>query len=334
MELVYRHELKKTNRGWSGYDRALGGFFLVAKESWETIEATKGDCFDASVIRTITDRKGNKVNIVRLTPHVHKFEPHNQYHKCVCGYWGSHIAYCPNTHCEVCGAEVAPSHRYEKIREWWEWEGKELKKCIEEECVGCGTHRTIVIDKYYNPFSRAFATYEDLREALLEARNYVINNRPSLPSPPPKPQPEWMWVEKEEDIEDLTYFNATHTLGPHLVIGEEVVEVEDYEEQLYPSLNPEGAFSRRAKFYRLKRWIRTLTPAAEAALEKWKRAVEGWGEALPEEVRVGLAALVVEGEEGVEAGSDLWVKLVGEACSRLTPFAFLGFFQPEPAPKL
>jgi len=70
--IIYRHQLREGER--SGYDLKLGGFFLVARESDLPPDV---HIFDAEVIRTIIDKRGKEVPIVRLTPHKHRFEPYH-----------------------------------------------------------------------------------------------------------------------------------------------------------------------------------------------------------------------------------------------------------------
>jgi hypothetical protein len=318
--LIRRTSLERSERGWFGYDRRLGGFFLVDRDSdinsplLEVVEVTK----------VFRDKRGKEVKVVRLIPHTHKYVPKDdELHVCPeCGETGMHLALCPNTRC-VCGVEVTPSHRPETRLDIVlepESGGKFLNKVEIWECSGCGKLIRYTTAKLPNPFypDKVFTSFEELRNAILNAQDKVKSNPSIIPAPPTKPQVRTRPVEKIEVWEG----SVPSWLTDYELVRVERGEVSDYEEQIYPSLNPEGSFTRRATFYITRRWVDELTPESEIALQRYYLEVENWWDNLPTEIKVGLAAMLVDEEGGAERGSETWVWLVGDAFERYTPLAF------------
>jgi hypothetical protein len=315
--LIRRTQLERSERGWFGYDRQLGGFFLVDRDS----DINSPLLEVAEITKVFRDKRGKEVKIVRLVPHTHKYTPKDEsFHICrECGKTAMHFATCPNTEC-VCGVEVTPSHlpeiRLDILLEPKD-SGKYLEKIEIWECSGCGKRLRYVTERFPNPFypDRTFTSFEELRDAIMEARDKV---KSFILSPPPKPELKTRKVEKIEEWEDY----IPSWLRDYELVRVERREVTDYEEQLYPSLNPEGSFTRRATVYVTRRLVDELTPESEIALQRYYLEVENWFDNLPTEIKVGLAAILVDEEGGAEAGSETWVRLVGDAFERYTPLAF------------
>jgi hypothetical protein len=318
--LIRRTQLERSERGWFGYDRQLGGFFLVDRDS----DINSPLLEVAEIVKVFKDKRGKEVKVVRLAPHKHKYVPRDEsFHVCSeCGETGMHLVVCPATLC-VCGVEVTPSHR-PQIRKDIVLEpedgGKFLKKTEIWECGGCGKIIHYVTAKFPNPFypDRVFTSFEELKNAILNAYGNIKSNPSLIPDLPTKPQLKTRPVEKIEVWEDL----IPCWLTDYELVRVERGEVSDYEEQIYPSLNREGSFRRKATFYITRRWIEELTPESEIALQQYYIEVENWWDNLPTEVKVGLAAALVDEESGTEAGSETWVQLVGDAFERYTPLAF------------
>lgn len=278
--LIRRTHLERSERGWFGYDRRLGGFFLVDKDS----DINSPLLEVAEITKVFRDKRGKEVKVVRLVPHTHKYAPKDdELHVCPeCGETGMHLAVCPNTRC-VCGIEVTPSHRPETrlgiVLEPQEG-GKLLEKVEIWECSGCGKLIRYSTAKFPNPFypDKVFTSFEDLKNAILDAQEKVKSNPSIIPAPPTKPQ--------------------------------------------VRTRNPEGSFARRATFYITRRWVNELTPESEIALQRYYLEVDNWWDNLPTEIKVGLAAMLVDEEGGGERGSETWVWLVGDAFERYTPLAF------------
>jgi hypothetical protein len=318
--LIRRTQLQRGEYGWFGYDRQLGGFFLVDRDS----DISSPLLEVAEITKVFRDKRGKEVKVVRLVPHTHKYVPEDEnFHVCSeCGGKGMHLAICPNTRC-ACGIEVTPSHRPEIRRDIVlepEDGGKSLRKVEIWECSGCGKLIRYTTARFPNPFypDRIFTSFEELRDAILNAQNKVKSNPSIIPAPPTKPQLKTRPVEKIEVWEG----SIPHWLTNYELIRVERGEVSDYEEQIYPSLNPEGSFTRRATFYITRRWVDELTPESEIALQRYYLEVDNWFDSLPTEIKVGVVAMLVDEEGGTERGSETWVRLVGDAFERYTPLAF------------
>jgi hypothetical protein len=197
--LIYRHQLKEGKDGrWSGHDWELGGFFLVDKES-----DLGGEVFDATVVRRIIDKRGKEVPIVRLTPHEHRFEPHHLYpethHRCpICRETERHRAVCPNRHCEDCGIEIEPTHRFERYLGSFTRVadgGRKLEEVAVLACVNCNEQTAFITDVFLNPFypKKVFHTFEELRDEILKCEEQL----PYIPPPPAEPKLERRTVASE-----------------------------------------------------------------------------------------------------------------------------------------
>jgi hypothetical protein len=327
--IIYRHQLKEDGR--SGFDRELGGFFLVARESDLPPDE---DTFDAKVIRTIIDKRGREVPIVQLTPHQHRFEPYHispeTQHWCpLCRLTELHRAICPNRHCEDCGMEMTPQHRFERrLRSYMRVAngGKQLEQVSVWECVGCNMQKEFVVDIIPNPFypEKVFETFEELRDAVLECEKLL----PFIPPPPAEPKLERRAVAREiwTDSEGLGRIRGSDK--KYEVLDEKYEEVTinlepkdpDWDdEQIYPSLGgyrPEPTtIRRRVKMYKVRVWDEELTPESEQALQQWRLDVERWAKELPIEHKVAIAAAVATEDGDERRGSQDWVKTVGEILS-------------------
>jgi hypothetical protein len=327
--IIYRHQLKEDGR--SGFDRALGGFFLVDRES----DLPEGvEIFDVvKVVRTITDKRGREVPIVLLKPHEHRFEPYpnapEAQHWCpLCRITQSHRAVCPNRHCEGCGMEMTPAHRFERFVGSFtraadggkRWEDVEVW-----ECVGCSERKEFVTETIPNPLypEKTFSTFEELRDELLRYEELL----PDIPLPPAKPQLETHTVIREDDLSSDELSALRRSGKRYEVIGEEIVELEvgptDWDdEQIYPTLVGYRTEPRTVsrKIYTVRVWEEELTPKSELELQQWRREVEKWAGKLSTSDKVAIAAAIAS--EKTERGTKEWVKEIGEILSRYSAFGF------------
>jgi hypothetical protein len=240
--------------GWVGDDPRLGGFFLVDFRSDISEDLPPDTLLEGEVTGTIRDKRGKLVNIVRLWPHVHRFQRKAAgLHSCECGKTEPHSATCPERTC-VCGVEVAhPTHRYERVVEEVlrpSSDGKYLEKQEIRECVGCGKRTEYPGLVIPNPFypDAVFTSYRELHDAIKAAEEKVKSDPTCIPTPPYQPQME-----------------TTH-------------------------------------------------PAAAAiAWQRWNLEIKNWFENIPTDIKVGLAAFLVEKiskkkpSDGIE-----WARAVGE----------------------
>jgi hypothetical protein len=345
--IIYRHQLKEDRR--SGFDRDLGGFFLVARESDLPPDV---DIFDAKVIRTIIDKRGREVPIVLLTPHQHRFEPYHispeTQHWCpLCRVTESHRAVCPNRHCEGCGIEMAPQHRFEShLRSYMRvaGNGKQLEEVSVWECVGCNMQKEFVIDIIPNPFypEKVFETFEELRDAILECEKLL----PFIPPPPAEPKLErravareiWTGSEgldrirgsgKKCEVLDEKYEEVTIELEPK--------DSDWDDEQIYPSLggyrSEPKTIRRRVKMYKVRVWDEELTPESERALRQWHLDIERWANELPIEQKVAIAAAIANEDGGEKRGSRDWVKIIGEVLSFYSAIGLASAFRRLTSPQ-
>jgi hypothetical protein len=334
--IIYRHQLREKDGRWSGFDRDLGGFFLVARES---ILPPDVDVFDAKVVRTIIDKRGQEVPIVLLTPHEHRFEPYHispeTQHWCpLCRLTESHRAVCPNRHCEGCGMEMEPQHQFERLLRSYTRVvdgGKKLEEVSVWECVGCNTQKEFVLDIIPNPFypEKVFETFEELRDAILECEKLL----PSILPPPDEPRLERQKVARESWTDSEGLSRIRESGKQYEVLDEKYEEVtielepkdSDWDdEQIYPSLggyrSEPTTIRRRVKMYKVRVWDEELTPESEQALKQWRLDVERWANELPIEHKVAIAAAIASEDAGEKRGSREWVKRVGEILSFYSAF--------------
>jgi hypothetical protein len=347
--IVYRHQLRKKDGRWSGFDRDLGGFFLVARES---ILPPDVDIFDAKVVRTIIDKRGQEVPIVHLTPHQHRFEPYHispeTQHRCrLCQVTESHRAVCPNHHCEGCGVKMEPQHRFERhLRSYMRvaGNGKQLEEVSVWECVGCNMQKEFVVDIIPNPFypEKVFETFEELRDAVLECEKLL----PFIPPPPAEPKLERRAVAREiwTDSEGLGRIRGSGKRYEVLDEKYEEVTIElepkdsDWDdEQIYPSLggyrSEPTTIRRRVKMYKVRVWDEELTPESERALRQWHLDVERWANELPIEHKVAIAAALATEDGEEKRGSRDWVKMVGEILSLYSAVGLASAFRRLTSPQ-
>ena len=341
--IIYRRQLWKKGDRWSGFDYALGGFFLVARESDLLPDV---DIFDAKVVGTTVDKRGREVPIVLLTPHEHRFEPYHispeTQHWCpLCRVTESHRAVCPNRHCEGCRIEMAPQHRFERhLRSYTRVAngGKKLEEVSVWECVSCNEQKEFVVDIIPNPFypEKVFDTFEELRDAILECEKLL----PFIPSPPAEPKLERRAVAREiwTDSEGLSRIRESGKR--YEVLDEKYEEVtidlepkgSDWDdEQIYPSLggyrSEPKTIRRRVKMYKVRVWDEELTPESEQALQQWQADVERWANELPIEHKVAIAAAIASEDGSEKRGSQDWVKRVGKILSLYSAFGLANAFR-------
>ncbi len=143
-------DLKKTEKGISGFCRALGGFFIVDKNS----VIPEDGYVNVELIRVIIDKKGNEVPIFKLIPHQHQWRITEDTDYCVicqCGekkrhQWetiGYEISETAPMHremlrCAVCGKETKSWWQYHSFSNIYEIEEHWIERCR------CGKTRTLL----------------------------------------------------------------------------------------------------------------------------------------------------------------------------------------------